>query len=309
MKALFILILCINGVTSSARAAEGDKYVIIHADDFGLSHGVNKAVIDAIELGTVSSTSILVTSDAAEDAVQMYSRSRGKADIGVHANFTSDWNNGGSRPVTSAAKVKSLLSKNGIFYKSPEDFLKHARPDEVEVELKAQILRAKSWGLPISHVDSHMGVLYFTVPNITALISAANQTDIVASFTRWADNLEGFRKELGNELVDQYLKISEAYTAQQGRGVDYLYTEVGGDTLKQRRQNYYRLFQMIKPGVSEILVDLAYPSKTLAKLTRGNPYEHRHQDVEIFTDPETLKVIQSNGLKLIGFKDLNSLEN
>ena len=59
------------------------RFVIINGDDFGISHGVNQAIIEAHQRGILTSTSLMVTGDACEEAVAL-ARTHPRLAVGLH---------------------------------------------------------------------------------------------------------------------------------------------------------------------------------------------------------------------------------
>jgi len=66
------------------------KLLIIHADDAGVSHSTNQAVIDALEKGRINSTSIIVTAAWFPEMIT-YALDHQEYDNGLHLAFTSEW--------------------------------------------------------------------------------------------------------------------------------------------------------------------------------------------------------------------------
>src|SRR6185369_16373882 len=63
-------------------------------------------------------------------------------------------------PVSSRDRVSSLLDKDGYFYLTETDAAAKADPKQVELEITAQIERARALVIQPTHLDSHMGTLY-----------------------------------------------------------------------------------------------------------------------------------------------------
>ena len=65
------------------------RFLIVNADDFGLSPGVNRGVIEAHERGIVTSASMMTRQAAASEAAS-YGRDHPALDLGIHFEF-GDW--------------------------------------------------------------------------------------------------------------------------------------------------------------------------------------------------------------------------
>ena len=136
-------------------AADGLR-LIVHADDFGLSEKVNEGIVDAHRNGILTSTSIMACAPAFDHAVRL-AKETPSLDIGVHLTLVEE------PPLTDPAKIPSLVDETGHFHKHVTVFAKRyfqglINPDEVRVELDAQITRILDAGLKVSHLDSHQHV-------------------------------------------------------------------------------------------------------------------------------------------------------
>lgn len=128
------------------------RKLIICADDFGMSKGVNEGILLAYKLGIAKDTSLLVNSPEFLDAVKIIKNNKMLA--GLHVNLTS------YSPISPVNKVRTLCKGNN--FHRPDltnwdfSFLDKADPKEVEREIWAQFkLFRKKLGFLPSHLDSH----------------------------------------------------------------------------------------------------------------------------------------------------------
>ena len=137
------------------------KLLIVHADDLGMAHSINRASIKGLESGLVSSASIMIPCPWLPE-IAAYARSHPEADLGLHLTLTSEWSLYRWGPVLPKERVPSLFDSSGYLYPTETEAAAHIDPKEAEAEIRAQIARAKALGIQPTHLDSHMGTLYQT---------------------------------------------------------------------------------------------------------------------------------------------------
>ena len=125
------------------------RYLVVNADDFGLTPGVSRGVLEAHRHGLVTSTTALANLPSLPelDAEAVGFPGLG---IGLHVNLTF------GTPVSPAAKVPSLVDLEGRFPRDPLVVGARADADEVRREAEAQIEAfARRFGRLPTHLDSH----------------------------------------------------------------------------------------------------------------------------------------------------------
>ncbi|TCI77846.1 carbohydrate deacetylase [Exiguobacterium sp. SH0S1] len=122
-------------------------HVLINADDFGLTTGVNRGIIDSHVHGIVNSATLMMNGYAVEEAVAL-AKLHPALHVGVHLALT--W----GRPL---AKTSTPLTKEDGTFRYTNRFLTEAAPDAelVYLEWKAQIEAFRATGLSLHHLDSH----------------------------------------------------------------------------------------------------------------------------------------------------------
>ena len=133
------------------RDASAGRLVIV-ADDYGLSPGINRAIEKTLLSGALDGASILVGADHARAALA-WAAAHPERDLGVHLNATL------GRPVSPASGVRSLVDSSGRFHPLGLFLLRAAtgriRLEELATEWRAQIAVARGAGVRIRHLDSH----------------------------------------------------------------------------------------------------------------------------------------------------------
>lgn len=122
--------------------------LIINADDFGYSNGVNYGIIDAYKNGIVRSTTIMAGMPGFDHAVELAKENKGLG-VGVHLTLTC------YKPVLD--NHKTIVNKEGYFDRRlySKENIKNIDLEEIYSEFEAQIEKVKNAGIEITHLDSH----------------------------------------------------------------------------------------------------------------------------------------------------------
>lgn len=129
------------------------KLLIVNCDDVGSSHAANLACEAAMRDGIATSGTLMVTCPWAREAAIRFR----DLDLGVHLTFTAEYDGYRWRSLTGAA---SLHDDEGYLPRSAAEAIAKAEPEDLRAECRAQIETALGWGVDVTHLDSHMGVLH-----------------------------------------------------------------------------------------------------------------------------------------------------
>ncbi|MFZ0211668.1 MAG: ChbG/HpnK family deacetylase [Candidatus Acidiferrales bacterium] len=129
------------------------KRLIVNADDFGYTEGVNAGIIRGFREGIISSTTIMASGAAFEDAVRL-ARANPKLDVGCHLVLV------GGKAVSPLQQPSSLTDSEGNLPSSLPSLIAKLtvgsiRREDIERELRAQLERVRSAGIEPTHLDSH----------------------------------------------------------------------------------------------------------------------------------------------------------
>ena len=157
------------------------RRLIINADDFGMTPGVNRAIVEAHRAGTVTSATMMADEVAVEDAITKAKQSPSLA-TGCHVVLVD------GKPLSLPQNVRSLIgSQNGtsaqfrpgVAHLALAAISGKIRESEVQAEAAEQIAHLQSRGLALSHVDCHMHS-HILPPVLRAVLKAAQQHGIEA---------------------------------------------------------------------------------------------------------------------------------
>jgi predicted glycoside hydrolase/deacetylase ChbG (UPF0249 family) len=250
------------------------KRLVVNADDFGRTPGVNAGVVEAHLHGIVTSATVMVLEPAAEEGVADARRRAPRLSLGLHFALT-----GGGLPASSPDRVRSLLV-GGRFPRLPSDLSESLSADEIARELDAQIfLFEKMAGGRPSHLDSHHhSALRPSVQPVFA--SAALRLGIPARASTPAarDELRASGVRTPDRFIDDFY----------GKGV----------TAEKLRS----ILRGLKDETTELMCHPGHPDE---KLLSGSSYaRERERELALLCDPETKTLVAERGIELVSFRDL-----
>ncbi len=165
--------------TSRTSAATGKPLLIVNADDYGLTRGVSRAIIDGHRHGIVTSTSVLALGPAFAETVSWLDD---VPSLGTGAHLAVV---GEDPPLLSAREIPTLVGKKGLMPYSWRQFLPMVAahridPDDIRREFGAQIERIRAAGVTIDHFDTHQNLhLWPAVRNVLFALGAEHGVRVV----------------------------------------------------------------------------------------------------------------------------------
>lgn len=269
------------------------KLLILHADDLGMSHSENAATFYAMEHGSVSSASIMMPTPWITEAAN-YQHNHPNADFGLHLTITSEWNYLKWGAVASSSGVQGLLNKNGFFFSTVDSVYRSSSAAEVEKELRAQIEKARSLGIDITHLDSHMGTLFGRADYLKVLIKLGREYKLPVLLSKPIFKM-GFNIDLDSLTTDKDVTLDMIYMAYP-------------QNYKDGMESFYtRIIKSLKPGVSEIIFHLGYNDSEMQAATIDHPdygAEWRQADFNFFSSDKCKALLKENNIQLITWREI-----
>jgi len=148
------------------------KHLVVNADDFGMTAGINSAIVEAHTSGIITSTTLMANGPAFSGAVRA-SELQPYLGVGCHIVLVD------GEPLLPPNEVRSLLGHDPQHFRTTiAEFAKAAsmnqlNPDEIEAEATAQIHKLQGAGIEVSHVDAHKHAHMFPAVLVPILRAAA----------------------------------------------------------------------------------------------------------------------------------------
>ncbi len=138
------------------------RAVVIHADDIGMSYSTVAGFPALLDAGHLSSAAVMTPCPWFPGAAAMLRalRNHPRLDIGVHLTLNSEWDAYRWGPLVTRDRASGLVDEEGYFHRLEAHVWSHADVGAVETELRAQIDAALAAGIDLTHIDSHMGILF-----------------------------------------------------------------------------------------------------------------------------------------------------
>ncbi len=277
------------------------KYLIINADDFGLTGGVTRGIIEAFKTGVVTSTSVLIN-EMIYEKITVNKDDCAKLGIGLHLNLTQ------GRSILPAVDVSSLVSFDGYFMK-PEQLLANPEkihPAQVEKEWRAQIAAFRAiFGVP-DHLDSHHHIhLYPSLFNIFCQLAIELQLPV--RFPIQVENMPAI-KILPVSFADG-IELSESQWNEEHNLLDLIklnYPDHFMDNFFYLHQDQPETIQQIitafPEGTSELMCHPGYLSDRLYQISTYT--SRREEELVMLKRKSTRAILKNAGIDLIRFSDL-----
>jgi predicted glycoside hydrolase/deacetylase ChbG (UPF0249 family) len=284
------------------------RRLIINADDFGLTTGVNRAVVEAHRAGTVTSATVMATGQAFDGALAS-AKQNPALGVGCHVVLID------GTPITHARSLRG--TSGGIFRTKIVDFARAALrdvldPDEIAAEALAQMKRVQSGGIELTHFDTHKHTHMF--PKVLRpLLRAAKEAGVRAVRNPFAPV-----KALGWAHLFRRPKLWVRYSEVSAlRGfAERFHSEVRAAGLKTTNGTFgvivtgalnESLFTAIIGSIPEGTWEfVCHPGYNDAELDRVNTRlrASREAELRVLTSSDSVRLLQNQGIEQITYGEL-----
>lgn len=283
------------------------RRLIVNADDFGLTSGVNRAIVEANNSGVVRSATLMANARAFSEAVGL-AKKIPRLNIGCHVVLIDG--------VPICNDVPSLTKGTGRFRTSLKDFAQSAirkkiSAGEIQREAEAQIRKIQASGIAVTHVDTHKHT--HLVPHVLrAVIKAAKACGVHAArnpfepkgsrVSRIAGTKTQWMRSAGvtafQVFAPQFRKIMREEKMLTTDGT------LGITVTGQLDQKVLDgILRAMPEGTWELVCHPGYCDDDLRN-AGTRLVESRQIELQALTSEETRKTIADCGIELISYADL-----
>jgi hypothetical protein len=266
------------------------RLLVIHADDLGMSHSVNRATFEALEKGWITSASILAPCPWFPE-VARWAKEHPNADLGIHLALTSEWTDLRWGPVSGAGRVPSLVDSHGYFPLDTPDVVQNAKMSDVEYELRSQIDRAKNAGIHVTHLDMHMA----------GMVASA---ELFGVYRKLRDD---YKLPILLEPSGTHGSPEKISVPAEEISVQRVITMEPGVAPNNWLDWYKNQLAPLAPGIYQLIVHLAYDDEEM----RGATWDHpdwgaawRQRDLEMVKSAEFRQFLKEQGFVLVTWREL-----
>jgi len=285
------------------------RRLIINADDFGLTRGVNLAITEAHTRGVVTSATLMANSRAFDDAV-LLANSSDRWSIGCHVVLVD------GEPLIDPARLSSLLPsqnstrfRDGLGVLALRSLFGRVDPDQVEAETTAQIRKLQAHDIDVSHVDTHKHTHMF--PRVLeGILRAARSCGVRAirnPFESFAADFVHTRKDLWKRYVQVRALRNLAGPFRKAVRKAGMRTPDGTLGIVATGHLDPQLFQGIAENVPEgtweFVCHPGYVDNDLRAIST-RLRESRAQELALLTSLETREALASRNVELISYREL-----
>ncbi|HWN98593.1 MAG TPA: ChbG/HpnK family deacetylase [Blastocatellia bacterium] len=289
------------------------KQLIVNADDFGFTRGVNEGIVRAFKSGIVTSTTIMANGGAFDEAVEA---ALAHPDLGVGCHLALV----GGRPVAPRREVASLIESDGMLPGTLTQLMTklafgRVQQEHIECELRAQIQRVVSAGITPSHLDSHKHshthpIVMKAIARVASEFGIERVRNPFESVLAPAMTGPSARARRSVYLKQYSMSAAVALRARAFKRLARDYAFSTPDFFLGVRltglldaEAVRRMIQSLKEGTTELMCHPGVYGQELEQ-ARTRLRQERQRELDALIDPDLRRTIDGLGVKLISYREL-----
>jgi len=292
---------------------KGARVLILHVDDAGMSYASNEGAEKALTAGVSNSVSVMMPCPWVPGFLQ-FLKSHPQIDAGLHLTLTSEWDEYRWGPLSGKAAVPGLTDGDGYLWPSVEEVVKHASPDEVDLELAAQLAKARAMGFEPTHLDTHMGTVYGSAGFLMRYVSLGIKNHIPVMLPGGADVLIQAQEHFPDATVVQIRQLGKLLWNAGLPVLDDLHNtsydwKIPADIAQDDRKlneyktaKYIEALKTLRPGVTMMIMHCTDTDPSFKHISDSGPT--RKGDLLAMMNPAFKKALADQGIILTTWREL-----
>ncbi|MEJ5223639.1 MAG: polysaccharide deacetylase family protein [Anaerolineales bacterium] len=291
-----------NPLLKKLGFSDTDRLVIIHTDDIGMCQASLTAFEHLWEAGAISSGAVM-TPCPWFPATAAMCRANPDIDMGVHATLNSEWDAYRWGPISTRDPSSGLMDEQGYFFHRSQQFQESANPEAAAMEIRAQVERAVAAGIPLTHIDTHMGAVAHPkfMQSYIQLALGYRVPFLIFRMDETAWRAIGLDADAASFAARMVLELEAA-------GVPLLDGMAGmpldGDP-DRRMEQAKAMLAGLKPGITHFIIHPAHDTPELRAITPD--WACRAADYRTFLSDELAQFIRQQGIHNIGYRRLKEI--
>jgi hypothetical protein len=291
---------------------KGARVLILHVDDAGMSYGSNLGAEKALTEGASTSVSVMMPCSWVPGFVQ-FLKTHPQIDAGLHLTLTSEWDEYRWGPLSGRKAVPGLTDSAGYLWHSVEEVVTHANPDEVEMEMTAQLTKARSMGFEPTHLDTHMGTVYGTPGFLMRYINLGIKNHIPVMLPGGKDVLIREQMHFDDATIAQIQQLGKLLWNAGLPVLDDLHNtsygwvipaDIASDDQKldaYKTEKYIETLKTLKPGLTMMIMHCTDPGPYFKYISDSGPT--RKGDMLAMMNPAFKKALKDQGIILTTWRE------
>jgi chitin disaccharide deacetylase len=292
---------------------KGSRVLILHVDDAGMSFASNEGAEMALTKGVSTSVSVMMPCPWVPGFVA-FLKSHPQIDAGLHLTLTSEWTAYRWGPVSGKKATPGLVDSAGYLWPTVAAAVSHASADEVEMEMTAQLDKARSMGFEPTHLDTHMGTVYGSPEFLIRYMKIGMKNHIPVMLPGGSDKLIQAQSHFSDATIFQ-LRILGKKLWDAGLPVlddlhNYSYdwvipADIASDDQKLdqfKTAKYIEALKTLQPGLTMMIMHCTDTGPDFKYISDSGPT--RKGDLLAMMNPAFKKALEEQGIILTTWREV-----
>ncbi len=291
----------------------GARVLILHVDDAGMSFDSNEGAEMALTKGASTSVSVMMPCSWVPGFVE-FLKAHPQIDAGLHLTLTSEWDQYRWGPLSGRKNTPGLVDSAGYLWKSVEEVVMHSNADEVDMEMNAQVEKARLMGFIPTHYDTHMGTVYGSpeflmryinlgIKNNTPVMLPGGADALIQAQMHFSDATIIQLRQLGKMLWNAGLPVLDDlhnYSYEWNIPADIATDDKKLDAFKTDK--YIDALKSLRPGLTMMIMHCTETGPDFKFISDSGPT--RKGDLLAMMNPRFKKALEDQGIILTTWREV-----